>query len=79
MNSIAFFCPLAVNTETDKLLSPYRKIFSVGCMGGSEVQRLPLVQGVISGSWDRVPYWASLEETASPFAYVSVSLSVSHE
>ena len=54
-----------------------------GRLGGSVVERLLSVQGLIPGSRDRVPHWAPCEETASPSAYVSVSLSlsvcVSHE
>ena len=36
-----------------------------------------LAQGVILGSWDRVPHWAPCMEPASPSACVSASLSVS--
>ena len=43
----------------------------VGCLGGLVVERLPLVQGVIPESWDRVPNWAPCGEPASPSAYVS--------
>ena len=38
------------------------------------MERLPLAQGMIPGSWDRVPHWAPRGEPASP-AYVSASLS----
>ena len=38
---------------------------------------LPSAQGVIPGSWDRVPHWAPCREPTSPPAYVSASLSVS--
>ena len=47
-----------------------------GHLGGSVVERLPLAQVVIPGSWDQVPS-GSLWEPASPSAYVSASLSVS--
>ena len=40
---------------------------------------LPLAQVVIPGSWDLVLHWAPCVEAASPSAYVSVSLCVSHE
>ena len=40
---------------------------------------LPLAQGVIPGPRDRVPQRAPHRETASPSAYISASLSVSHE
>ena len=40
---------------------------------------LRLARVMIPGSWDRVPYRAPLREPASPSAYVSASLCVSHE
>ena len=49
------------------------------CLGGLEVEHLPLAQGVILGSWDGVPHRASLREPASPSANISASLCVSHE
>ena len=49
---------------------------AMGCLGGSVVEHLPLAQGVISESWDRVPRGASCMEPASPSACVSASLSV---
>ena len=48
-----------------------------GRLGGSVVEHLPLAQGVILGSWDRVLYRAPRRESASPSAYVSASLCVS--
>ena len=51
----------------------------MGRPGGSAVEHLPLAQGMVPGSWDRVPRWAPCEEPASPSAYVSASLCVSHE
>ena len=48
-------------------------------LGGSVVERLPLAQVMIPGSWDRVPHWAPCMEPASPSALVSASLHVSHE
>ena len=48
-----------------------------GHLGGSMVEHLPLAQGVIPGSWDRVPHQVPHREPASSSAYVSVSLSVS--
>ena len=38
---------------------------------------LPLVQGLILETWDRVPRWAPCMEPASPSACVSASLSLS--
>ena len=48
-----------------------------GALGSSVIERLPLAEGVILGSWDRVPHQAPFREPASPSAYVSTSLSVS--
>ena len=42
----------------------------------SPVERLPLPQVVILGSWDRVPHWAPPREPASPSACVSAALSL---
>ena len=47
--------------------------------GVSVVEHLPLAQIMIPESWDRVPHRAPHEEPASPSAYVSASLCVSHE
>ena len=52
------------------------KSYYLGCLGGSVVEHLPSVQGMILGSWDLVPYQAPHEEPASPSAYVSASLSL---
>ena len=46
-------------------------------LGGSVVDHLPLAQGAIPGSWDRVPCRAPGMEPASPSACVSVSVSLS--
>ena len=43
------------------------------------VKRLPSAQVVVLGSWDQVLHRAPLRETASPSAYVSASLCISHE
>ena len=40
------------------------------------VEHLPLIQGMIPGSWDGVPHQVPCREPASPSAYVSVSLSL---
>ena len=61
-----------------RLLSVKKKgSLFLGCLDGSMVDRLPLAQGLIPGSWDRVPHWAPYREPASPSAYVSASLCVS--
>ena len=50
---------------------------NMGYLGGSAVERLPLAQVAISGSWDQVPHQAPHREPASPSAWVSASYSVS--
>ena len=50
------------------------KIPSRGSLGGSAVWRLPLAQGAILESRDRVPRRAPGMEPASPSACVSLSL-----
>ena len=53
------------------------KMEKLGCLGGSEVERLPSAQGVILETQDQVPHQAPCMEPASPSACVSASLSVS--
>ena len=48
-----------------------------GCLGGSVVEHLPLAQGVILESQDRVPHWAPCMEPASSSACVSAVLCLS--
>ena len=43
----------------------------LGRLGGSGVERLPLAQVMIPGSWDRVPHRGPRREPASPSACVS--------
>ena len=50
-----------------------------GSLGGSAVWCLPLAQGAILESWDRVPRWAPATGPASPSACVSAPLSLYHE
>lgn len=54
-----------------------KKYTQGGSLGGSAVWRLPLAQGVILESRDRVPRRAPGMEPASPSACVSASLSLS--
>ena len=63
----------------DALVAKMIKVHMEGHPGGSAVERLPSAQVVFPGSWDRVPQRALGREPASPSAYVSVSLCVSHE
>ena len=50
-----------------------------GHLGGSAIEHLPLAQGVILESQDRVPHQAPCMRPASLSACVSASLCVSHE
>ena len=56
------------NTDLNYLL--------LGHLGGSAVEHLPLSQGLILESWDRVPLQAPYMEPASPSTCVSDSLSL---
>ena len=47
-----------------------------GSPGGAAVWRLPLAQGAILESRDRVPRQAPSMEPASPSSFVSASLSI---
>ena len=47
-----------------------------GHLSGSVVERLPLAQVMIPGSWDRVPHQSPRREPTSPSACVSASLSL---
>ena len=53
----------------------FLKLRERGCLGGSVVEHLPLAQGVVLESRDRVLHWAPLEEPASP-SPMSLPLSV---
>ena len=53
------------------------KMGNEGHLGGSAVEHLPLVQGMILGLWDGVPHQAPHRESASPSACLCLSLSVS--
>ena len=60
------------------LLSAFKIQLMRNAWGGSVVERLPLAQGLIPDSQDRVPHRAPCMESASPpFACVSASLSES--
>ena len=72
------------NPEGTALPRSYQNVFR-GSLGGAAVWRLPLAQGAILETRDRIPYRAPgawsllLPLPASPSACVSASLSVSHE
>ena len=53
------------------------KAIDLGHLGRSAVEHLPSAQGVIPGSWDRVPHRGPCREPDSPSACVSASLSAS--
>ena len=55
----------------------FKKMEALGRLGGLAIERLPLAQVVIPGSWDQVPHRSPLQGAASPSAYVSASVSVS--
>ena len=57
--------------------SPFKFCQSGGSLGGSVIWRLPLAQGAILESRDRVPHQAPGMEPASPSSCVSASLSLS--
>ena len=59
------------------MITRVQRVYLVGCLGGSVVECLPLAQGMISASWDRVLHQAPCREPASPSACVSASLSMS--
>ena len=52
-------------------------IYELGHLGGSVVERLPLAQVMISGSWDQVLRRTPHRKPASPSDCVSASLCVS--
>ena len=66
-------------SDAQTLIESLFKTIRMGRVGGSGLERLPLSQGMISGSWDRVPCRAPCMEPVSPSVYVSASLCVSHE
>ena len=61
------------NLEAQTLISAV----GTGALGGSAAEHLPSVQGLIPGSWDRVPHWTPHSEPAPPSACFSASLCVS--
>ena len=48
-----------------------------GCLGGSVVERLSSAQGMIPGSWDRVPHQVHVREPASLPMSLPLSLCLS--
>ena len=74
--SLPFFLPSSLLWGLPPLGVPAIESTTLGCLSGSAVEHLPLAQGVIPGSWDRVPHRAPCVGSASPSAYVSASLSL---
>ena len=71
-----------LNSETtsqDGQINSAKEIILGGTWVAQSVKQLPSTQVMIPGSWDRVLHWAPCREPASPSAYVSASLCVSHE
>ena len=56
-----------------------QKTYKEGHLDDSVLERLPLVQVMILGSWDGVLHQAPQREPTFPSAYVSASLRVSPE
>ena len=56
-----------------------QEALSSGRLGGSAVEHLPLAQGMILGSQNRVLHQAPHREPASPSACVSTSVSLLHK
>ena len=67
------------NKASVQIFCLFKKIGGGGSLGGSEVWRLPLAQGMILESRDQVPRRASGMEPASPSSCVSASLSLYHK
>ena len=66
--------PGLIMRKVDVSVLVYFHICMLGHLGGSGVERLPSAQGVIPGSWGRVPHGALCGEPAS--LPVSLPLSV---
>ena len=62
-----------------KMSKQNTKLAKEGRLGSSAVEHLPSAQGMILESQNQVPHWAPCMESASPSAYMSASLCVSHE
>ena len=77
----AFLCVSLMNelkqTNKKTLKKKKKNHTGRGSLGGSAVEHLPLAQGAILESRDRVPRQAPSLEPASPSACVSASLSLS--
>ena len=53
------------------------RITSRGRLGGSAIERLPLTQGMVLQSWDRVPFGLALGTLLLPLPIISASLCLS--
>ena len=85
MHAIGQLCQKCIMEGMRVSVDNCRKLKQVmwASLGGSAVWHLPLAQGLILESRDRVPHWAPCMGPASPSACVSASFSlspcVSHE
>ena len=68
-------CVAELSVEVDLVLIFKPRV--LGRLSGSAVECLPLAQGVILESWDRVSHQAPCMDPASPSACVSAFLSLS--
>ena len=68
--------PRIIERKSTVVKKKNQKSSSKKCLGGSVVECLPLAQGVILESQDRVPHRALYGEPASPSACVSASVSL---
>ena len=76
-NQVSLESSYQILLETIYYATALRNVFVGGSLGGSAVWRLPLAQGAIPESRDRVPRQAPGMEPASPSSCVSASLSMS--
>ena len=73
---------LACDTEmgaSEGFKSAVYQVSEEGRLGGSAVERLPLTQGMIPGSWDRVPHRGPRRKPASSLASASLCVSLISE
>ena len=76
-DSLSFLRSHTSTIHISELKKCQMKAYGLGHLGGSVVKCLPLAQGMIPRSWDRVQHQAPCRKPASPSACVSAFLSVS--